>query len=359
MPRYAGGRPGSPASQPLRPTRRSCNQRPVSEERGKSDPLDPASGERHSAALWQGPKSFGLAQIPIGIAAGLLAVALRYSLPLSPIQLPTLTVVVAVALTSTFIGLTAGITTALVGGLLSWYIFFTPFTWDMSWEGAVPLVGFFVIAAVIITTSHLYRLSEHKNHQAQIAAVRRQAESADLFAREMAHRLKNALAIVQSIAFQTLGGETAETSKFSARLKALADTHDLLSEHVERPTAKVRDVVHAALRPFIDGGQRLQVESPDTSIAAQQAVSLALALHELGTNASKYGALSGPRGRVSVRIEDAGDEIRLMWEEQEGPPVLPPGSSGFGTRLLRRVGSRAEFRFEPDGLLCSFALRKN
>jgi two-component sensor histidine kinase len=342
----------------LRARQRSGKHRPVSDRQARPDPYSSRAQGGDSPSYLPGPKRFGLVQIPIGTVAGLLAVAVRFSMPLSPVQLPTLTVVVATALTSTFIGLTAGITTALVGGLLSWYLFFTPFTWDLTWEGAVPLLGFFVIAAVIIATSHLYRLSEQRHHRAQIETMRRQAESADLFAREMAHRLKNALAIVQSIAFQTLGGETAQTGKFSARLKALADTHDLLSEHVEKPTADVADVVQVALRPFADGDQRLRVDSAPISIAGQQAVSLALALHELGTNASKYGAWSGPNGRVSVRIEEAGDRIRLTWQEQDGPPVQPPTSSGFGTKLLERVGSEAQFRFDPNGLSCSFALRK-
>jgi len=299
-----------------------------------------------------------LAQVAIGMAAALIAVAIRYSLPLSPLQVPTLTVVVAVAIVTTFVGTAGGIATAIAGGLLSWYVFFTPFSWELTPDGVIPLLAFSVIAAVIVTTSHLYRASEERNHQAQLAAARKHAEDAELFAREMAHRLKNALTIVQSIAFQTLG-EAGDTSKFAARLKALADAHELLSEHVERPTARVADVVRAALEPFVDGGgERVRVDCADARVAAQQVVSLALAVHELGTNASKYGALSDAKGWVSVKIEDTGDRIRLTWREHDGPRVQPPHTDGFGTRLLRRIGSGTELSFEPGGVRCSFYLRK-
>lgn len=252
----------------------------------------------------------------------------------------------------------AGITAAIVGGLLSWRLFFTPSGWDLSRDSLIPLAAFAVLAAVIVTTSHLYRLSEQRHHDAQLAAVRRQAQAAELFAREMAHRLKNALAIVQSIAVQTLG-EGPNTSKFAGRLKALADAHDLLSEHVERPTANVADVIDATLKPFADGGERVRVDSADARIAAQQVVSLALVVHELCTNASKYGALSHGSGWVSLKVDDAGDRIRLVWKEHDGPQVSPPAERGFGTRLLQRVGSNTELAFEPDGVRCCLYLRKS
>ena len=301
----------------------------------------------------------GAAQIGIGAAAALVAVAIRYLLPLSPVQLPTLTVVVAVAITSTFVGLAAGVTAAVLGGLLSWYLFFTPMSWDLSPGGLIPVLGFSVIAAVIVTTSHLYRLSERRNQQAQLAAVQKQAEAAELFAREMAHRMKNALAIVQSIAFQTLGEDTAAAGKFAGRLRSLADAHDLLSEDVKRPTANVTDVVRAALQPFVDQDEQVDLELADVRIAAQQVVSLALAVHELGTNASKYGALSVAGGRVLLRIEDAADRVRLIWSEFGGPPVQQPETTGFGTKVLKRLGTESEFRFEPKGLRYSMCLRKN
>jgi two-component sensor histidine kinase len=269
-----------------------------------------------------------------------------------------LTVVVALALTTTFVGLASGIVTALVGGLLSWYIFFTPFSWDLTPEGAIPLFGFFVTASVIIITSHLYRLGEERWHKAQLATVRKEAETAELFARELAHRLKNTLAVVQSIAFRTFGNRTPEGESFAGRLRALGDVHDLLSEHVDRPTARVSDVVRAALLPFDDGQNQVSVECDDAMLTAPNAVSLALVVHELSTNALKYGALADPRGSVSLRVEEAGQCVRIVWKEEGGPQVAPPTRSGFGMKLIRSVGSNADVAFEASGLRCSLTLPK-
>ncbi len=310
---------------------------------------------RRLGRRWQ--PTFGL-EIAAGTAAALLAVAIRYSLPLSPLQLPVLTVVVAVALTTTFVGLASGIATALVGGLLSWYVFFTPFSWDITPEGFIPLLGFFVTASVIVTTAHLYRLGEQRWHRAELAAVQKEAETAELFARELAHRLKNTLAIVQSIAFRTFGNSTAESNNFAGRLRALGDVHDLLSEHVERPTASVDEVVKAALLPFGENQEQVIVDCSDTTLDASHAVSLALAIHELSTNAVKYGAWSNATGQISVKIEEAGDCIRLVWEEQGGPQVQSPNAQGFGMKLLKSVGSDVEVTFRPDGFRCSLILPK-
>jgi two-component sensor histidine kinase len=295
----------------------------------------------------------------VGAVAAIIAIGIRYSLPLEPIQIPTLTVVVALALVTTFVGVIAGITTALIGGLLAWYLFFNdPFSWSLADGAWIPALAYAVIATVILTTSYLYRSSEQARHERDLAILRSEAETANLFAREMAHRLKNALTIVQSIAFQTIGVETAEAGKFAGRLKALADANELLTEHVEMPTAKVTQVIEAAVKPFGGIGSRIRIDSVDAAIPAQQVVSLALAIHELATNASKYGALSSPDGWVEVRGEDVGDRLLITWAEHDGPPVITPESQGFGTRLLRRAGMNAKLDFAPDGVRCSIRMHK-
>ena len=316
------------------------------------------SSEAPAAGHHRAPAGRLVSEVAIGAAAALIAVAIRYSLPLSPAQLPMLTVVIAVALATTFVGVAAGISTAVIGGLLSWYLFFTPFSLELSPEGLIPLVGFAIISAVIVTTAHLYRLSERKRHETEMAALEDKAATSDLFARELAHRLKNALAIIQSIAAQTLESGRDDTAKFAARLDALANAHDLLSMDVETPTADVRDVIGAGLEPFRGGDGRIRVECPEARILGQQAVTLALALHELGTNALKYGALSRDAGWVSLDVEDKGEELELAWKEHEGPPVSVPDERGFGTRLLGRIGTGTELTFEPDGVRARMMLRK-
>lgn len=293
-----------------------------------------------------------------GALAALLAVAIRWLLPLDPQQLPTITVVVAVAVVTTFIGVRAGVVTAVMGGLLSWYLFFNAYSWSLAGDAWIPLLGFAVIATVIVSTAALYRGSERRSHEQRLATIEERAANAELFAREMAHRLKNALAIVQSIAFQTFGREAPEAVLFAARLKALADANELLTERVDEPKATAVQVVRAALQPFHLKPTAMEIDCAHVSIPARQAVSLALALHELATNAVKYGALSIPAGRVSLRLEDVGETLKLTWREQGGPLVVPPGKEGFGTRLIRRTGSGAALSFDPDGLRCSFNLRK-
>jgi two-component sensor histidine kinase len=304
------------------------------------------------------PERTPLEELAIGVAVALLAVALRYALPLKPEQLPTITIVVALPIVTTFVGMWAGIATALVGGLLCWFLFLNAYSWSLANEAWIPLIGFSVIATAIITTAKLYRSSERLRFEADSAKLKAEAEDAELFAREMAHRLKNALTIVQSIAFQTIGTESADAGKFAGRLRALADANELLNEHIRKPTAPVSAVVESALAPFRDEHARFQIESVDATIPAQQVVSLALAIHELGTNAVKYGSLSAPGGSVAIRIEELGEGLELSWKEQGGAPVSEPQRSGFGTRLLRRSSANTRLLFEPDGLRCTMSIRK-
>lgn len=324
-------------------------------------PSDAAAPERlleHEARRLRPPGRSLFLDLAIGLLAALLAVAIRYSLPLSPDQLPLLTAVVAVALVTTFVGVAAGIAAAVVGGTLSWYLFFKPSAFDLSYQSAAPLFGYVVVATVIVGATYLYRVSERRHHEAELALLEEKSMAADLFARELSHRLKNALAIIQSIAAQTLESGRDDTKKFAGRLYALAGAHDLLSTDVEAPTADVRDVIGAGLEPFQSADGRIRVDCPETQILGQQAVTLALALHELGTNALKYGALSTDEGWVSLDVEDRGEELALAWKEHGGPPVGIPGGRGFGMRLLNRIGAGTELLFEPDGLRAHMLLRK-
>ncbi|MFD1613093.1 sensor histidine kinase [Sphingomonas tabacisoli] len=312
--------------------------------------------DRLSRAVSASPSHHPFREIAIGVTAALVAVAVRYALPLSSYQLPTLPVVVALAFVTTFVGMIAGITAALIGGLLSWYLFFEPFSWELTPQGVIPLVGFSITATVIITTSHLYRTGERREHARRIAELELETEQAELFAREMAHRVKNNLAVVQSVALQTLGLDSPPAIAFSERLQAIARAQDLLNEDARQPSAEVALLVNKALTPFDDSWRRIEVQCPaGIRVEAREAISLALALHELATNAAKHGSLSGPTGRVSLKIERVADRVSFLWVETGGPPVARPERSGFGTRLLRRLGS-GELNFETDGVRCTWSL---
>lgn len=197
-----------------------------------------------------------------------------------------------------------------------------------------------------------------------ITERRRAQEQQDLVLGEIKHRIRNTLATVQAIATQTMRSAAPEEQKaFSARLRNLANAHDLLTvENWSR--ASFRDVMNRALEPFAETHrERFQMSGPDRSIGANKALVLTMALHELATNAVKYGALSNRTGRVEIKWEQPqGDEsrIRLTWQEIGGPKVIPPASKGFGSFLIERAledeqgGSRVEFA--PDGLVCTIDL---
>jgi two-component sensor histidine kinase len=290
--------------------------------------------------------------------AGGLAAWLRYELPLAPHQLPTITSVIAVAVVTSFVGTWAGIATAATGGLLSWYMLLGNGAAELTGSELIPLLGFSVIATVIIVTSSLFRRSEQRQHDREMTLLTIAKENAELFSRELSHRLKNALTIVQSVAFQTFGHTSAEAQTFSSRLKTLADANQLLSEHISRPVADVRDVVRGALELFDDQKLAIKLECTECAIPDQQVISLALAVHELGTNAIKHGAWSTVLGSVTLLVEDAGEHLRLVWEETGGPRVEPPTSIGFGSRLMARAGREPIIDYASGGLRYSVLLRR-
>jgi two-component sensor histidine kinase len=292
--------------------------------------------------------------ILLGLVAALVAVAIRYITGLSPEVLPFFFVVMAVCLVTVSAGVVGGVTTMIVGGLLSWYfILGRPGSWALDTHDVYSLIGYFSVTLVILLTSQLYRKSEQERHATVVELAQQEAQHQRLFAREMSHRLKNAMAIIQAMASQTFPRDSAETSKFDGRLRALADAHNLLNEHVKQPTASVTELVETAIEPFRDRANRFRISGPPLPLPDQQVVSLALALHELGTNAVKYGALGEPNGWVSIDWEEGpGGRLALEWKEHDGPAVAAPSSTGFGSRLLQRSAMGAELHFEPDGLRC-------
>jgi PAS domain S-box-containing protein len=180
---------------------------------------------------------------------------------------------------------------------------------------------------------------------------------------EAAHRVKNTLSIVQAIVAQSLkNAETLEHAKesISKRVAALAKAQDILTA-AEGEIADIVDVVSGALAPHDAGSGRFVVTGPSRSLEARQALGLTLALHELATNAAKYGALSGDGGRVDITWEFGEDgDFYFRWAESGGPPVAVPSRTGFGSQLITRmVGpyfeGRSELHFLPAGV--RFSLR--
>jgi two-component sensor histidine kinase/PAS domain-containing protein len=171
---------------------------------------------------------------------------------------------------------------------------------------------------------------------------------------ELSHRLKNTLAIVQSIAMQTLKAVEPRSAveAFEERIAALGRAHDVLLRG-EWSSVAFHQLARETLQP-IDGLGQVSISGPDIEIGSAGTLTLSLVLHELATNASKYGALTIPSGRVDLKwaVEDD-NVLRLLWREHDGPSVRAPTHQGFGSRLIDRCfGSRSKVhrRFLETGL---------
>ncbi|MBO9623233.1 MAG: hypothetical protein J7500_11035 [Sphingomonas sp.] len=185
-------------------------------------------------------------------------------------------------------------------------------------------------------------------------SVRARRES-EVLREELAHRLKNTMAMVQSLAWRTLEGvsEREAVETFEKRVIAMGRAHEALARGGWE-SACLGELSDQLLAMH---GDRFDLEGPDIALGPSAALRLSLILHELATNASKYGALSVPEGRVELRWHrepgPQGEELVLCWREHGGPPVTPPEHTGFGTRLIDMGligGCKVERRYPPHGV---------
>jgi PAS domain S-box-containing protein len=179
-----------------------------------------------------------------------------------------------------------------------------------------------------------------------------------LLAREVDHRAKNALALVQALVRLTRATSIEDfVAAVEGRILALSRVHSILSQS-RWEGADLASLLRDELAPFDLGNTaRIVVEGPDVLLDSSTAQTLALALHELVTNTAKYGALSLPTGHLDVRWHMEGRELVIRWQEQGGPPVLPPERRGFGTSAIvagveQQHGGKVTFDWKPEGLDC-------
>jgi two-component system CheB/CheR fusion protein len=181
---------------------------------------------------------------------------------------------------------------------------------------------------------------------------------------ELTHRVKNTLAVVQSIAHQTLRATRSArefVESFDGRLSALARAHGLLVAS-EWAGADLGDMAREQLQPYIaESAERLRISGEPVVLPADVATPFGLVLHELATNAAKYGALSRRKGTVSLSwtVQSRNNErlVTVVWKEQGGPAVKPPKASGLGSTLIDRAIPNATVKrdFSADGLVCTIA----
>ena len=282
------------------------------------------------------------------VAAVAVATVLR--LLLSPVVqgVPFLTYFPAVLGAGVLLGRNWGIGVTVVSAFAANYLFIPPFgELSLSASDVGGTLAFILCSGLILFTGQSLRRS--------ILELDRSATREAELNAELQHRVKNNLAVIQGLADQT-ARNTAEPQAFyrafSGRIQALAQAHDVLSGH-NWEAGELPELVERALRPFRNSG--LEISGPACTIPPISCVPLVLALHELGTNAVKYGALSSPGGRVAIRWRvEGGDRLVLQWSESGGPRVEPPSRRGLGSRLLRaQTGLEAvDLSFPESGANC-------
>jgi len=192
---------------------------------------------------------------------------------------------------------------------------------------------------------------------------RKEAEERQaLLAREVDHRAKNAMAIVQSIVRLTKAGSIATyVSIIEGRIKALSRAHALLSSS-RWQGADLDKLADDELAPYRSAhADRLSISGPKVTLEPTKAQTLALALHELATNAAKYGALSSASGQLSLSWEMQADTLTLHWQETAGPETVKPTTTGFGTQIItgsieKQLGGKTKFEWLPSGLRCTLTI---
>lgn len=222
-------------------------------------------------------------------------------------------------------------------------------------DGAIRWMGYWAEAAPEDTGSNMkHRIlgvlqDITERHEAQ--------EKQALLSGELAHRVKNILAIVQSIANQTLSNASSlkiGAHDFSVRLKALAKAQDILT-HGAAKSADLKQIIENSLDIHTNIQKRFTMVGKKISLSPQAALSMALALHELSTNAVKYGALSNETGQVNISWSINKKQFHFNWHEQGGPKVIKPSRKGFGSKLIERLlpasfNGQATLNYLPTGV---------
>ncbi|SDO87083.1 Two-component sensor histidine kinase, contains HisKA and HATPase domains [Aureimonas jatrophae] len=228
----------------------------------------------------------------------------------------------------------------------------------ISFDGRLYAVVFAHSRTLHAWTDGERQFAEQVGDRVRAALARLRMEDAQrVLTQEMSHRMKNALAMVQAIATQTLRqAQTMDEAReaISSRLSALARAQDILTR-TNFTEADVREVAEAAIAPHRLAGDRIAMSGPHADLTAQRALGLSLAIHELATNAAKYGALSNAMGRVDVTWDVVDGAFAFHWIESGGPPVTAPERRGFGSKLIERIVSsyfdgEGHIDFDPAGI---------
>ena len=282
-----------------------------------------------------------LALVCVAVAT-LIRIGLGFISPDSAIFAPYYSATLVAALVS---GVTAGLLAASVGGLVAVSLFVPP-----QW-GSTPFIAEQLVSIILFSVSSLVIIWAAESYRGLLQRLRHEECTRQLLNRELAHRIKNILASVQAIVRQTLPDQKGVRDDLIGRIAALGETNDLLIKSHWR-TASLREIFVREFVPY--DLYRFHLDGPDIECRSSIAVFLALIVHEMTTNASKYGALSNAVGHISVTWRTRSNRFELEWVEFGGPEPKEPSRCGFGTKLLQtglsQFNGSAKILFEPMGV---------
>lgn len=280
------------------------------------------------------------------VLAVLLPALLRWVVDRGAGGAPFVTFWPAVLLATVFLGWRYGVASAIGSAAVAMILFIPEeVKTGVAMDLAVILPFFVSGVAIMILVGHILRTT--------VVALDERVRQSDAFNDELQHRAKNALQMIRALASRasqaTDPGEFYET--LAGRLDALGKANELLRFGV-RDSCELGELIDIALRPF--PAAQIERSGPLCRVAKDAVTPLTMAIHELGTNASKYGALSCATGRVRISWTARKDRVGIEWSESGGPPVSPPRSFGVGSRLLKAYGAlkKVDLDYRSDGVRC-------
>lgn len=296
----------------------------------------------------------GISQPPpllsAGFAAGCLALATlaRWCLSLIRPDVFFTPYFPAVFLATAFAGYRAGVLTAVASGVLG-----ATLTFGVAATNSARLVLmliYLLVCGLTIWVVEYYRSVSGRQREISRRLIEEEAYR-KLVVEELQHRLKNKLSTIHAVLHQVLHDQPKIWASIDGRLRALSATDDLIAK-VDGSGCDIKDLLLSELGPY--GHVRFTLNGDPLFLPAKLAVSLALMLHELATNAAKYGAFSASRGLLQVSWTVAEDRLTIVWDETEGPPVGAIGQAGFGTKLLhsalRPFDGKTEIAYLKTGI---------
>lgn len=292
----------------------------------------------------------------MGLAVACIGAGTAVRLGLAPFvqEVPFVTYLPAVAIAAIFGGWLGGMS-ALIGAMvMATLLFMGPP--DLTTPDLLRLLNFLISGGTIVVVSVSLTKAARASAVAQEKSARTE-EQLRVLVGELGHRAKNGLSIILAIIEQSARGAHSVEEyrvKVAARIEAMSRSQTLVTTSTSR-SVDLRELLKSALEPFDDGRTHLRNESPLVAISADMALGLALIVHELATNATKYGALSSEAGVVELGWALADGRCELTWRETGGPAPAP-GIDGFGSRLfafgLRGQGGEAIHSLPPEGAHC-------